>query len=113
MVDQIRVPVLMVAGTKDDVCPVGLAREAVARIGPKARLIERPHAHIELHRHGADPENLKPVIEFLQASCLVIFVDPGKSFCSGRVGVRITHARSTYLLGWIRAENVASRTFFA
>ncbi|GIM14904.1 hypothetical protein Vretimale_17750, partial [Volvox reticuliferus] len=75
MVDQIRVPVLMVAGTKDDVCPVGLAREAVARIGPKARLIERPHAHIELHRHGADPENLKPVIEFLQEQLGGVVVD--------------------------------------
>ncbi|GLC44875.1 hypothetical protein PLESTF_000463600 [Pleodorina starrii] len=75
VVDQIRVPVLMVAGTKDDICPVGLAREAVERMGPQARLIERPHAHIELHRYGAEPEFIKPVIEFLQEHLGGVVVD--------------------------------------
>ncbi|KXZ53858.1 hypothetical protein GPECTOR_6g776 [Gonium pectorale] len=38
----------------------------------RARLIERPHTHIELHRKGAEPEYIKPVIEFLQEHMRVV-----------------------------------------
>ncbi|GFR51775.1 hypothetical protein Agub_g14230 [Astrephomene gubernaculifera] len=74
-VAQIKCPVLVVAGTKDDVCPVDQARDAVERIGPKARLIERPHGHIELHKRGAEPEQLRSIIEFLQEHLGGVVVD--------------------------------------
>ncbi|PNH08422.1 hypothetical protein TSOC_005011 [Tetrabaena socialis] len=81
----VRCPVLVVAGTRDDICPVGLAREAVERIGEQAQLIERPHAHIELHRRGAEPEFIKPVIEFLQEHLGGVVVDAGPALPLGRI----------------------------
>ncbi|KAG2492508.1 hypothetical protein HYH03_009173 [Edaphochlamys debaryana] len=65
-------PALVVAGTRDTVCPPELARKAVevmgSRVGggagaggeDRARLLERPHGHLELHKRGAEPEHIRP-----------------------------------------------------
>lgn len=63
---EIRCPVLLVAGVKDSVCPITSVRNAAVVLGSKATLLERPHGHIELHKQGADPEYILPVVQFLQ-----------------------------------------------
>lgn len=62
---RIQCPVLLIAGTKDSVCLIESVRNAAQVLGPKATLLERPHGHFELHKKGADPELIKPVVQFL------------------------------------------------
>ncbi|KAG2433156.1 hypothetical protein HYH02_012700 [Chlamydomonas schloesseri] len=71
----VKCPVLVVAGSRDEICPLELAAAAVERIGPQATLLERPHGHLELHRRGAEPEFIQPVIEFLQKQLGGVVVD--------------------------------------
>lgn len=49
----VRSPILVIHGTKDDLCPIDQARDLARRLGKRARLVEIPGGHPSTRGHDA------------------------------------------------------------
>jgi pimeloyl-ACP methyl ester carboxylesterase len=58
-------PVFLRVGLRDHLCPPSVVRAAAEKLRNGYVLHERDATHLGAHKVGAEPQELKPVIEFL------------------------------------------------